>query len=127
MEPLGPPRLTTVEPAGDLGSLLAIDRGQRIPPSGERGRGEGGGPSRAAGRHGADRSLRPRPRVRPELLGRIFDPYFSTHDTGTGLGLPIARRIAEEHGGGIAARNRLKSKSPSPHAFIYAQKIMINA
>ena len=46
------------------------------------------------------------PGVRPELLPRIFDPYFSTHDTGTGLGLPIARRIAEEHGGGIAARNR---------------------
>jgi signal transduction histidine kinase len=46
------------------------------------------------------------PGVPPELLGRIFDPYFSTHDTGTGLGLPIARRIAEEHGGSIAARNR---------------------
>ena len=46
------------------------------------------------------------PGVAPELLGRIFDPYFSTHDTGTGLGLPIARRIAEEHGGSIAARNR---------------------
>jgi two-component system nitrogen regulation sensor histidine kinase NtrY len=46
------------------------------------------------------------PGVPPDLLGRIFDPYFSTHDTGTGLGLPIARRIAEEHGGSIAARNR---------------------
>jgi nitrogen-specific signal transduction histidine kinase len=46
------------------------------------------------------------PGVPPELLPRIFDPYFSTHDTGTGLGLPIARRIAEEHGGEIAARNR---------------------
>ena len=46
------------------------------------------------------------PGVRPELLGRIFDPYFSTHDTGTGLGLPIARRIAEEHGGAITAKNR---------------------
>ncbi|HEV7514935.1 MAG TPA: ATP-binding protein, partial [Thermoanaerobaculia bacterium] len=43
------------------------------------------------------------PGVRPELLGRIFDPYFSTHDTGTGLGLPIARRVVEEHGGHIAA------------------------
>ena len=39
------------------------------------------------------------PGVRPDLLPRIFDPYFSTHDTGTGLGLPIARRIVEEHGG----------------------------
>ncbi len=46
------------------------------------------------------------PGVPPELLGRIFDPYFSTHDTGTGLGLPIARRIAEEHGGSIVALNR---------------------
>nr|HRC87456.1 ATP-binding protein [Thermoanaerobaculia bacterium] len=46
------------------------------------------------------------PGVPPEQLPRIFDPYFSTHDTGTGLGLPIARRIAEEHGGGIAAHNR---------------------
>ncbi len=46
------------------------------------------------------------PGVAPELLGRIFHPYFSTHDTGTGLGLPIARQIAEEHGGTIAARNR---------------------
>ncbi|HKI06729.1 MAG TPA: ATP-binding protein [Thermoanaerobaculia bacterium] len=46
------------------------------------------------------------PGVPPDHLPRIFDPYFSTHDTGTGLGLPIARRIAEEHGGGITARNR---------------------
>lgn len=46
------------------------------------------------------------PGVQPDLLPRIFDPYFSTHDTGTGLGLPIARRIAEEHGGDITARNR---------------------
>lgn len=45
------------------------------------------------------------PGVPPDLLPRIFDPYFSTHDTGTGLGLPIARRIAEEHGGDIKARN----------------------
>lgn len=46
------------------------------------------------------------PGVAPDLLPRIFDPNFSTHDTGTGLGLPIARRIAEEHGGSITARNR---------------------
>jgi signal transduction histidine kinase len=46
------------------------------------------------------------PGVEESLLTRIFDPYFSTHDAGTGLGLPIAKRIAEEHGGEIAARNR---------------------
>jgi len=48
------------------------------------------------------------PGVRPENLPRIFDPYFSTHDTGTGLGLPIARRVVEEHGGSITARNRVE-------------------
>jgi signal transduction histidine kinase len=45
------------------------------------------------------------PGVAPALLTRIFDPYFSTHDSGTGLGLPIARRVAEEHGGSIQAAN----------------------
>ncbi|MEO8277255.1 MAG: ATP-binding protein [Thermoanaerobaculia bacterium] len=45
------------------------------------------------------------PGVPPEMLGRIFEPYFSTQVGGTGLGLSIAQRVAEEHGGAIAARN----------------------
>lgn len=46
------------------------------------------------------------PGVAAENLPRIFEPYFSTHDTGTGLGLPIAKRVVEEHGGTVVARNR---------------------
>ena len=37
-----------------------------------------------------------------EALGRVFEPYFSTKTTGTGLGLPIARRNIELSGGTIA-------------------------
>jgi len=43
--------------------------------------------------------------IASEHLPRIFEPYFSTEASGTGLGLPIARRIVEEHGGEIAAHN----------------------
>ena len=45
------------------------------------------------------------PGVTPELLPKIFDPYFSTKSTGTGLGLAIARKAVEEHGGQIRAEN----------------------
>jgi signal transduction histidine kinase len=37
-----------------------------------------------------------------EALARVFEPYFSTKTTGTGLGLPIARRNVELSGGNIA-------------------------
>ena len=36
-----------------------------------------------------------------EALSRVFEPYFSTKTTGTGLGLPIARRNVELSGGAI--------------------------
>jgi two-component system sensor histidine kinase AtoS len=36
-----------------------------------------------------------------DALSRVFEPYFSTKTTGTGLGLPIARRNIELSGGQI--------------------------
>src|SRR5262249_59405677 len=36
-----------------------------------------------------------------EALARAFEPYFSTKATGTGLGLPIAKRNIELSGGTI--------------------------
>ncbi len=37
-----------------------------------------------------------------EMLGRVFEPYFTTKDAGSGLGLLIVRRIVREHGGELA-------------------------
>lgn len=40
-----------------------------------------------------------------ELLDRIFEPYVTTKTSGSGLGLPISRRIIEENGGTMRATN----------------------
>jgi len=39
--------------------------------------------------------------ISPENMSKIFEPYFSTKASGTGLGLLIVRRIVREHGGEI--------------------------
>jgi signal transduction histidine kinase len=46
------------------------------------------------------------PGIAPEHLPHIFDPYFTTRRTGTGIGLAIARNIVEGLGGTIAADSR---------------------
>ncbi len=42
--------------------------------------------------------------IAPDHAAKVFEPYFTTRRTGTGLGLPIARNIIEGLGGTIAMR-----------------------
>ena len=39
--------------------------------------------------------------ISEENMAKLFEPYFTTKETGTGLGLLIVRRIVREHGGEI--------------------------
>ena len=43
--------------------------------------------------------------ILPKDLPRIFDPLFTTKQTGTGLGLVSCKTVIEQHGGKIEAKN----------------------
>ncbi|HVT89465.1 MAG TPA: ATP-binding protein [Tepidisphaeraceae bacterium] len=43
--------------------------------------------------------------ISPQILDRIFNPFFTTKDLGTGLGLAIVHRVVEAHDGTIIAAN----------------------
>ena len=45
--------------------------------------------------------------ISPEVQERLFDPFFSTKENGTGLGLPIAAKIIDQHKGTLDFETRL--------------------
>ncbi len=60
------------------------------------------------------------PGVPPEHQESIFEPLFSTKAFGVGLGLPIVKRIAEEHGAKVSLEPRDKPGA----VFVFALPVM---
>ncbi|MCA2982118.1 MAG: two-component sensor histidine kinase, partial [Myxococcaceae bacterium] len=46
------------------------------------------------------------PGIPPDVQARIFEPFFTTREKGTGLGLPLARKLVEANGGALAVSSR---------------------
>jgi signal transduction histidine kinase len=46
------------------------------------------------------------PGVPPEVMDRIFSPFFTTKPQGSGLGLAIVRKIVDAHDGRIDVSQR---------------------
>lgn len=46
--------------------------------------------------------------IPPEVRKRLFDPFFTTKEGGAGLGLPIAARLVEKHGGELRYHTQLQ-------------------
>lgn len=47
------------------------------------------------------------PGVAPGIQARLFEPFFSTRPSGTGLGLAVVKTVAEAHGGNLAFQSAI--------------------
>jgi len=45
------------------------------------------------------------PGIAPEVLARIFSPFYTSKSSGTGLGLAISKKLVDAHGGSIEAHS----------------------
>jgi signal transduction histidine kinase len=45
------------------------------------------------------------PGIEPERMSKIFSPFYTSKDTGTGLGLALSKKVVDAHGGSMAAES----------------------
>jgi len=53
------------------------------------------------------------PGFAPQILARAFEPYVTSKARGTGLGLPMVKKIIDEHGGKIDIQNHVEGSGAS--------------
>ncbi|MFP6622411.1 MAG: ATP-binding protein, partial [Myxococcota bacterium] len=41
------------------------------------------------------------PGIHPDVLDKVFNPFFTTKDKGTGLGLALSKKVVDAHGGSM--------------------------
>jgi signal transduction histidine kinase len=63
--------------------------------------------------------------IQAELLPRIFDLYFTTKKTGSGIGLATTYRILQMHGGALDVRSTTALDSPD-HGSVFAVRLPIS-
>jgi len=56
--------------------------------------------------------------VTPEVIERMFNPFFTTRAAGTGLGLPIVHRIVDAHAGRVVFMNNSDIEPGAPGATV---------
>ena len=64
--------------------------------------------------------------ISEDMLTQLFDPFFTTKKLGTGLGLPIAHKVVEIHGGHIFVES-LPGHGTTFHIFIRSTSDMSRA
>ena len=62
------------------------------------------------------------PGIPPDKLGKIFQPFYTTKESGTGLGLSMTRKILDLHEGWIAAESE-EGKGASFSVFLPKKKL----
>lgn len=45
--------------------------------------------------------------IQEEIIGKIFNPFFTTKEMGSGLGLAISKRIIDDHNGDITVKSKI--------------------
>jgi nitrogen fixation/metabolism regulation signal transduction histidine kinase len=63
----------------------------------------------------------------PHILQRAFEPYVTTKTRGTGLGLAVVKKIADEHGARIELSNRYAAPTPNQDGNSIPSEIPIGA